>query len=200
MGAVMLARNVALSDTVMARRYDRVTSRSASRGHIAVPLSSPRRLLVGLLLAVAAPVAAQQPKFSPLPCSGFAVDSEPVAGATIRCGYVVVPQDRTGKKGRLVDVQLPVIVYSNPAARGTPLMLLAGGPGESAIDATQRVLLETPLGQMLLRERPIIAFDRRGIHSDVGRSVPDLGAIVLVGTAPRKVLLPVMRDSPAATA
>ena len=203
MRAVMLVRNVALSDTVTARRYDRVTSRSASRGHIAVPLSSPRRLLVALVVAVAAPVAvsAQQPKFSELPCSGFSVDSASVAGASVRCGFVRVPQDRTiAKKGRLVDVQLPVIVYSNPAARGTPLMLLAGGPGESAIDATQRVLLETPLGQMLLRERPIIAFDRRGIHTDVGRSVPDLGAIVLVGTAPRKVLLPVMRDSLAATA
>lgn len=202
MRAVMLARNVALCDAVTARRFDRVSSRSAARGHVVVPRSSPRRLLVALIAAATTPFAlsAQQPRFSELPCSGFSVDSEPVAGATIRCGFVRVPQDRTGKKGRLIDVQLPVIVYSNPDARGTPLMLLAGGPGESAIDATQRVLLETPLGQMLLRERPIIAFDRRGIHSDVGRSVPDLGAIVLVGSAPRKLLLPVMRDSLVATA
>jgi pimeloyl-ACP methyl ester carboxylesterase len=149
---------------------------------------------------IAPTVLSQQPKFNELPCSGFAVDTESVAGATIRCGYVRVPQDREARKGRLVDVQLPVTIYSNPAARGTPLMLLAGGPGESAIDATQRVLLQTPLGQMLLRERPIIAFDRRGIHTDVGRSVPDLGAIVLIGSAPRKLLLPVMRDSLAAAA
>jgi pimeloyl-ACP methyl ester carboxylesterase len=161
-----------------------------------------RRSLVALIISAATPFAltAQQPKFTELPCSGFSVDSEPVAGATIRCGFVRVPQDRDGKKGRLVDVQLPVIVYSDPDARGTPLMVLAGGPGESAIDATQRVLLETPLGQMLLRERPIIAFDRRGIHSDVGRSMPDLGAIVLLGSAPRKRLLPVLRDSVAAAA
>ena len=153
-----------------------------------------------VVCAAAPTVVSQQPKFNELPCSGFSVDTESVAGATLRCGYVRVPQERGARNGRLVDVQLPVTIYSNPNARGTPLMLLAGGPGESAIDATQRVLLQTPLGQMLLRERPIIAFDRRGIHTDVGRSVPDLGAMVLVGAAPRKLLLPVLRDSLASAA
>jgi len=153
-----------------------------------------------VVCAAAPTVVSQQPKFNELPCSGFSVDTESVAGATLRCGYVRVPQERGARNGRLVDVQLPVTIYSNPNARGTPVMLLAGGPGESAIDATQRVLLQTPLGQMLLRERPIIAFDRRGIHTDVGRSVPDLGAMVLGGAAPRKLLLPVLRDSLASAA
>jgi pimeloyl-ACP methyl ester carboxylesterase len=161
---------------------------------------APCRHVAFLSLAALGALPSQQPKFRELPCDGYSVDSSVVAGATVRCGYVRVPQDRKSTDRRLRPVDLPVVVYSNPHARGTPLMLLAGGPGESAIDATQRVLLETPLGQMLLRERPIIAFDRRGIHSEVGRSLPDLGAILLVGSAPRKKLLPVLRDSIASAA
>lgn len=161
---------------------------------------APYRHVAFLSFAALGALPSQQPKFRELPCDGYSVDSDSVAGATVRCGYVRVAQDRKSKDRRLRPVDLPVVVYSNPNARGTPLMLLAGGPGESAIDATQRVLLETPLGQMLLRERPIIAFDRRGIHSEVGRSLPDLGAILLVGSAPRKKLLPVLRDSVASAA
>jgi len=155
-----------------------------------------------MLLAFAAlsTIESQEPRFRELPCDGYNVDSAAIAGTTIRCGYVRVPQDRKSNNKRLRAVDLPVTVYTSSNAKGTPLMLLAGGPGESAIDATHRVLLETPLGQMLLRERPIIAFDRRGIHSEVGRSLPDLGAIVLVGSAPRKRLLPVLRDSIASAA
>jgi pimeloyl-ACP methyl ester carboxylesterase len=149
------------------------------------------------MLAVAAPRGeGQQPKFVERSCSSFNINPQPVAGAVARCGTVTVPQDRAAPDDRrLAPVVLPVLIYANPASKGTPLVLLAGGPGESAIDATQRVLLETPLGQMLLRERPIIAFDRRGIHSEVGRSSPDLGAIVLVGRGPRSAVLPVLRDS-----
>jgi pimeloyl-ACP methyl ester carboxylesterase len=142
----------------------------------------------------------QQPKFSELPCFSYSVDSDSIAGTSVRCGYVRVPQDRANPKSKLRPVELPVVIYSSPTAKGTPVILLAGGPGESAIDATQRVLVQTPLGQMLLRERPIIAFDRRGIHTDVGRSVPDLGAILLIGAAPRRMVLPVLRDSLAAAA
>ena len=155
---------------------------------------------VVLVTTLALASAAQQPTFRTRACASLWIAPESIAGAELRCGTVTVPQDRAPHDNRLRPVDLPVIMYSSPTARGTPLLLLAGGPGESAIDATQNVLVETPLGQMLLRERPVIAFDRRGIHSNNGRSSPDLGALVLIGSARRSDIVPVLRDSIAAAA
>lgn len=90
---------------------------------------------------------------------------------------------------------LPVVVYAAPTAHGTPLLFLAGGPGESAIDAGQEALLQTPLGQMLLRERPIITFDRRGVPTDAHRANPELGEVNYQAQYPRAKSIPPLRDT-----
>ncbi|MGH9885547.1 MAG: alpha/beta fold hydrolase, partial [bacterium] len=103
-----------------------------------------------------------------------------------RCGTVTVPQNRaTPNDTKLVNVVLPVIVFDMPGAKGTPLLFIAGGPGESAIDAVQQVVLNTSIGQLLMRERPIIVFDRRGVPSSVGRSSPELGMLLAGGPRSR---------------
>ncbi|MGH7620149.1 MAG: alpha/beta hydrolase, partial [Gemmatimonadaceae bacterium] len=96
---------------------------------------------------------------------------------------------------RLVSVILPVIVYALPGANGTPVVFLPGGPGESAIDAVQRVLLNTSTGQMLVRERPIIAFDHRGYSPTYGRATPDLGTIVFEPRSRRYLAVAPLKDS-----
>lgn len=154
-----------------------------------------------LAMLVAATVAAQQPTLRELPCTDLFGTFDGVTRDAVRCGTVSVPQDRaTPKDSRLMPVILPVVTYANPSAKGTPLVFLAGGPGESAIDAGQKVLLESPLGQMLMRERPIIMFDRRGIATAAGRSSPDLGAVSLTPRYPRALGVPPLRDSIAASA
>src|SRR4051794_30017060 len=97
-------------------------------------------------------LAAQQPMLRELPCTDHFGIFQGIPRETVRCGTVTVPQNRaTPNDSRLMSVVLPVVTYASAAAKGTPLVFLAGGPGESAIDAAQRVLLETPLGQMLMR-------------------------------------------------
>src|SRR5262245_13602773 len=89
--------------------------------------------------------SAEYARFVEMPCTrpwGVAPGS---TREIVRCGTVTVPQDRSAPNDkRLVPVVLPVVIYSLPGVRGTPLVFLAGGPGESSIDAVQRVLLETP--------------------------------------------------------
>lgn len=137
-----------------------------------------------------------QSKFVDLPCTPQFGTFDGIARDEVRCGTVTVPQDRSAPHDtRLKPVVLPVIVYSAPQARGTPIVFLAGGPGESAIDAAQQVLFQTPLGQMLLRERNVVVFDRRGVPSDGGRASPDLGAVDYTPHYPRARAVAPVRDS-----
>ena len=97
---------------------------------------------------------AQEPKLVVLPCTErfgqFDAQTRPIA----RCGTVTVPQDRAAPKApNLKTVVLPVVVYAAPAARGTPVLFLDGGPGGSAIAAAQEVLFRTPFGQLILQGR-----------------------------------------------
>jgi pimeloyl-ACP methyl ester carboxylesterase len=152
----------------------------------------------GARLGAAQSTAGNEPRFSPLPCnSAFGGGSVPGIPATaVRCGTVVVPQNRrTPNDASLQSVVLPVVVYAMPGATGTPLVFLAGGPGESSIEGLQKVFLRTTTGQLALRERPIIAFDPRG-HSPVfDRASPELGTILFRPRNPRSLAIAPLRDS-----
>ena len=142
--------------------------------------------------------AAAEPRFQPLPCNTtFGAGTVPgIPTTAVRCGTVVVPQNRrTPTDASLQSVVLPVVVYAMPGATGTPLIFLAGGPGESSIEGLQKVFLRTTTGQLMLRERPIIAFDPRG-HSPVfDRASPELGTILFRPRNPRSLAIAPLRDS-----
>lgn len=149
-------------------------------------------------VARAQTTAAAEPRFVPLPCnSTWGAASVPgMPDATMRCGTVVVPQDRRAPRdARLQPVVLPVVEYSTPGGTGTPLLFLAGGPGESSIEGLQKVFLRTTTGQLALRERPVIAFDPRG-HSPVfDRASPELGSMLFRPRNPRSLAIAPLRDS-----
>ena len=140
--------------------------------------------------------AASTPRFVEAPCTAMWGSAKGVPADAVKCGTVTVPQNRRKPNdARLVAVVLPVVVYALPGATGTPMVFLPGGPGESAIDAVQRVLLNTSTGQMLLRERPIIAFDHRGFSPTYGRATPDLGTILFEPRSRRELAVAPLRDS-----
>lgn len=159
-------------------------------------------LVIGLPAANGATTPARHPpSFTPLPCTAMFGAFEHAPRSIARCGSVTVPQNRARPNDpKLVNVILPVIVFEMPGAKGTPLLFIAGGPGESAIDAVQQVFLETSIGQLLMRERPIIVFDRRGITTSIGRGSPDLG-MFLTGSRPRsRISIDALVDSAKRTA
>src|SRR4051812_23031280 len=152
----------------------------------------------GAQTAAAQATAGAEPRFLPLPCnSTWGAGSIPGIPATaMRCGTVVVPQNRrTPHDASLQSVVLPVVVYTMPGATGTPLIFLAGGPGESSIEGLQKVFLRTTTGQLAMRDRPIIAFDPRG-HSPVfDRASPELGSLLFRPRNPRSLAIAPVRDS-----
>lgn len=110
------------------------------------------------------------------PCAtNFDIPDGFVLGESVRCGVVRVPQSRT--RADLLPLSLPVAVLTAPTANpgATPLIYLAGGPGGSGLEEVSLGFLDSPLGQTLVRQRPVIAFDQRG----TGRSLPSLSCAML---------------------
>lgn len=76
-----------------------------------------------------------------------------------RCGVLAVPEDRANPDGRQIDLHVAVI----PAIKRNPepnaLFLLAGGPGQSAIEAFPAMM---PLMFSVHEDRDIVLVDQRG--------------------------------------
>ena len=143
-----------------------------------------------------APSQGAGPRFVELTCSQPWGSAANVPDSVMRCGTVTVPQNRNAPNdSRLISVVLPVVIYSLPGAKGTPLLFLSGGPGESSIDGLQQIFLRSTTGQMALRARPIIAFDRRGFSPVFDRATPDLGTIVFQPQLARSAVIASLRDS-----
>lgn len=122
-----------------------------------------RLSLLILVLVFAAPVLAQEdlPRFEPGDCP-FSVP----AGATFDCGFVVVPEDRSDPNNS-ETIRLAVAVRRGDGSQPDPVVLLAGGPGESVIP--NAALYANLFGQ-IAGSRDLVFFDQRG----VGASEPSL--------------------------
>lgn len=103
------------------------------------------------------------PVFEPAPCSFTTPD-----GAQVECGFVIVPEDRSGNLADTIRLAVAVYHSTSSAPKPDPILYLSGGPGDEALEwsASVHEYLIAPL----LNERDFIVFDARG----VGRSEPTL--------------------------
>jgi len=76
-----------------------------------------------------------------------------------RCGTLAVPEDRANPNGRMIDLNIAVIpaIKRNPEADA--LFLLAGGPGQSAVEAFPVMIA---LMSQVHEGRDIVLVDQRG--------------------------------------
>ena len=91
------------------------------------------------------------------PCSFDAVPGE------IACGYHRVHEDRAAGAGRTLDLYIRYAHARGGAANPEPIFVLAGGPGQSAVE-----LMTRPTLQYLWAEHDAVFIDVRG----TGRSNP----------------------------
>ncbi len=112
--------------------------------------------LAAALLPWAAAWAADAP---PAPCRVPGLPHE------VRCGSVQRALDPAAPDGRRIDVHYVVVPALARRKRPDPVFLLAGGPGQSAIDVAGDVM---PLFARLNNRRDIVFVDQRG----AGRSAP----------------------------
>jgi pimeloyl-ACP methyl ester carboxylesterase len=81
------------------------------------------------------------------------------------CGHVTRPLDPARPTGVSINVHYVVVPAIGRSKLAAPIFLIAGGPGQSAIDVAPSVL---PLFQRLNQRRDIVFVDQRG----TGRSAP----------------------------
>jgi len=110
--------------------------------------------------ATPSPEPAAAPSWEPVEC-GF------LGSGSSKCGYLVVPEDRTQPDSRMIRLYAVVAPAASDNPKPDPIVFLSGGPGAPAVVAVDhyRGLLRT-----MLQERDLVAFDQRG----VGLSEPAL--------------------------
>lgn len=129
----------------------------------------PSISLIGLVL-LAAPVLAQPrpvstgspgvraaeqvPRFEDAPC---AIEVPAAEVAKVRCGYLVVPENRPRKNSR--SIRLPVIIQksSSPTPAPDPVLRTLGGPGASSLR-----IVSGRRSSPWLAQRDVIVFEQRG--------------------------------------
>jgi len=101
------------------------------------------------------------------------------------CTTLEVPENRTTGAGRKIALQVVVLRALKPRAEGSPLFVLAGGPGEAAAQsAAQAQLLFRPVQ----KTRDVVLVDQRGTGKSNGLdcaedSVPEDTSIDAVSRA-----------------
>ena len=115
-----------------------------------------RELFCGVALATAAAAAAAQPL---QPCRVPGLKNE------VQCGHVVRPLDPARPQGPTFELHYVVVPGTARHKSADPVVLLAGGPGQSAIDVGPSVF---GLFARLNNRRDIVFVDQRG----TGRSAP----------------------------
>jgi len=93
--------------------------------------------------------------------------------AQVRCGYLIVPENRARPEGR--QLRLAVAVVKSPSAtpRPDPIVLLSGGPGDSFVQSTPR---HANLWPGLRADRDLVIWDQRGTGYSEPAFCPDLRA------------------------
>jgi pimeloyl-ACP methyl ester carboxylesterase len=120
----------------------------------------PKRLAAAVvfsMLCCAAAPAAAQPSWQNEGRCRLAADGVPAAYG--RCGNVAVPLDPQAPDGPTIDVFVARLAAFSAEPRPDPLVLIAGGPGQSTVDFYLQL---RGAFEAARRDRDIILVDQRG--------------------------------------
>ena len=121
-----------------------------------------------LILLILASCSPQTPNSNPersLRLEDCALVSTTGNQVDARCGTLALPEDRSQPDGRQIELHVAVIPAVKRNPRPDALFLLAGGPGQSAIEAFPALI---PLLFPVHEDRDIVLVDQRG----TGKSNP----------------------------
>ncbi|MFN2133918.1 MAG: alpha/beta fold hydrolase [Anaerolineae bacterium] len=116
--------------------------------------------------------------FEEAPCP-MALPEGAVEGRDIRCGYVSVPERHALPQGKTIRLAAAVIPSASNDPHPDPLVMLSGGPGESALTAFTQ-LLALPGMERLWAQRDVVLVEQRGtMYTTPFLQCPDMLAVKL---------------------
>ncbi len=77
----------------------------------------------------------------------------------LECGVIAVFENRTSNTGRKIDIHFALLRAKSDRKKSDPMFILAGGPGQSAIQVAPLVL---GMLERINRERDMVFVDQRG--------------------------------------
>lgn len=86
-----------------------------------------------------------------------------IEGSDIRCGYLTVPEDHTDPGGQTIQIAIAILLSSSADPAPDPLIMVRGGPGESALSAYVP-LFASSFGTPFLEQRDVILVEQRGTY------------------------------------
>ncbi|MEW6286397.1 MAG: alpha/beta hydrolase [Chloroflexota bacterium] len=118
-----------------------------------------------VFLTSCSPHNSNPPPSNPLDLADCILTSPPGVQFDARCGTWQVPEDRSNPDKRQIELSIAVIPAVTRAPEPDPLFLLAGGPGQAAIETFSAAL---PYLFNIHQKRDIVLVDQRG----TGKSNP----------------------------
>ena len=103
-------------------------------------------------------LAEYTPKFQEAPCP-FDADDEILE--QVRCGYLIVPENRSVPDGRQLRLVVAILKSLSPTPEPDPIVFLSGGPGEKSVEYVPP-RTTSPFWTPLREERDLVFFDQRG--------------------------------------
>ncbi len=122
-------------------------------------------LLILILLSSCSPRNQIAVSGQPLELEDCVLTSPSGNQVNARCGMLTVPEDRANPNGRQIDLHVAVVPAVTRNPEPDALFLLAGGPGQSAIETFPAMI---PLIFSIHEDRDIVLVDQRG----TGKSNP----------------------------
>jgi pimeloyl-ACP methyl ester carboxylesterase len=119
----------------------------------------------GIFRAVSPPPRRAPSAFQQAPCP-FTLGQGLVEGKDVRCGFVVVPEDRSQPKSPTIRLAVAIFKTSSPHPAPDPVLVLGGGPGDALLEKAG----PTYTAGNLPSNRDLILLDQRG----AGYSQPSL--------------------------
>lgn len=95
----------------------------------------------------------------------------------VKCGYVLVPEDRTDADSRLIRIAVMRIMATTSKPSAGTVLRLDGGPGWPSISAQRAAYYSGPDALLFREAFETVFFDQRGIgysDPDICRGVPEM--------------------------
>jgi len=124
-----------------------------------------RLVSLSLALCTAAVLAPRGASAADLVLDRCRLASDPFPAVFARCGKLAVPEDPSAPDGRTIEVFVARVASLSSSPRPDPLVLIAGGPGESTVDMYLQL---RGAFEQVRRERDVILVDQRGTGRSAG--------------------------------